>query len=65
MLGLRAVYSLGEPTSLANVSRSQLGRMLAKARGPSYRSGRKRWHFLSDIKKGMPSLWESIEDVGR
>ena len=65
MLELRAVYSLGELCTLANVSRYQMARMLAKAPVPSYRSGAKRWYFLSHIKKNLPPLWESIEDVGR
>ena len=62
MQELKAVLSVSELARMANLSRHQMARLLRRSEVVFHRNGRKRLIYLSELKRAMPTLWESIQD---
>jgi hypothetical protein len=58
--GLRAWYSIAALAEFANVSRFELRRALLRASVQFVRAGRAMFVPLSEVKKKIPNLFESI-----
>jgi hypothetical protein len=56
----RAVYSIAELASIGNVSRQSLGRLLDACGIEFVYAGRTALVPLSEIRRKIPPLWESI-----
>ena len=60
---LRAWYSIAALAEFANVSRFELRRALLRANGQFVRAGRAMFVPLSEVRKKIPNLFESICEI--
>lgn len=61
----KAVYSIAELASIGNVTRQSLGRLLRACGIEFVHAGRTALVPLSEIRKRIPPLWESLVATGR
>ena len=59
-MSLQAFYTLTELIQLASTTRRKLTTLLRVTGIPSPRIGKRKVVFISDIKKFLPQLWESL-----
>ena len=62
MSHLKVSFSVPELARLAGMSRWAMGRLLRTAGVVIHRSGHKRVVFLSEVKRALPALWESVDE---
>jgi hypothetical protein len=61
---LRAAFTVPELARLANLSRGRMNRLLESAGVQVHWVGKRRVVMLAELKRALPTLWESIEEYG-
>ena len=59
---LKVAYSVPQLARLAGMSRWSMVRLLRSAGVTLHRIGHKRLVFLSEVRRALPALWESLDE---
>jgi plasmid maintenance system antidote protein VapI len=59
---IKVVYTIPELARMLRISRFRVARLLKASNVQTRRSGRSILVFLSEIKKALPELWESMQE---